>query len=149
MKRRILFVDRNFSSRRSLFQQMSQRGYHLIEAADVIQVDQIIHQNRIDVAILDLVSLKDEALLIVFKITKTHPGAKIILLREPEQIQLSIKGMQLGAFDDVIVPVNVEMLLSKIQSAFKNKRESKYAILDDKEYPESRLKKKNSEKERQ
>ena len=54
------------------------------------------------------------------------PETEIIILADQGHLALSIQGMKLGAFDDIMVPINVEALLSKIRAALKKKRKIKH-----------------------
>jgi len=119
----ILIVDADALTRGSVTKKLKQRGCTVIEARDLVQANQILRDYTIDVAVIDLVSLQKEALVVLQMLKHVQPRAEAILLTAPEHIALSIKGMKLGAFDDLMVPVDVEALLAKICAALEKIRE--------------------------
>ena len=122
----ILIIDSEFLTSRSLSQQLVQRGCSVSEADGLVQANQKIRSRRFDVALVALGSLKEEALLVIQNIKNNCPETEIIILTQQEYLSLSIQGMKLGAFDDIMVPIDVEELLSKISAAQKKNQRFKY-----------------------
>jgi len=118
----ILIIDSEFHTRRSLCHQLVQRGCNVSEAGGLSDSYQHFQSDRFDVALVALSSLKEEALLVIQNIKNNWLESEIILLTQHEHIALSIQGMKLGAFDDIMVPIDVEELLSKIRAALKKNR---------------------------
>jgi DNA-binding NtrC family response regulator len=58
-------------------------------------------------------------------IKEIQPYTEVILLTALEEHSLygSIQAMQLGAFDDLLVPLDIHALQKRIQEAFKRKKE--------------------------
>lgn len=122
MKPNVLIVDGDYLTRRNISSILDQEGYCLYEAEDQEDARHIILSNKIDIALLDLRSLKSDALSLLQSIKDVHSDAEIILLTSSKQIALAIQGMKLGAFDDLLIPVDVQQLLSQVGAAWKNKR---------------------------
>jgi DNA-binding NtrC family response regulator len=57
------------------------------------------------------------------EIKKTAPSVEVIILTGVAELQLAVKGMELGAFDYMLKPPDVDELLYKIEDASKRKRE--------------------------
>jgi len=139
MEIKILVVDNNTITRKSLTHQLLHSGCEFVEAENLLQASQIAKQYEIEVALVALDSLRSEALLVLQMIKNNHPNSEVILLAGPETISLSIQGMKLGAFDDLMTPVEIEELLSKIRLARtevrkkKNPRKKKGPIVHDRE----------------
>ena len=125
MNVKILIVDGDETSRCSLVEQLRQRGCGCVEARDLVEANHVIHAGGFDVAVINLSSLREEGLLLIRVIKHVHQDAEIIVLIEPEQIGLSIRGMRLGAFDDLMVPMDVDDLCTKIQCARSKSRENR------------------------
>jgi DNA-binding NtrC family response regulator len=53
-----------------------------------------------------------------------RPFAEVILLTaaEDHSFEGAIKAMQLGAFDDLLLPIDIHVLMSRIREAFKRKK---------------------------
>lgn len=99
--------------------QLVQRGCSVSEADGLVHTSQEIRSQCFDVALVALGSLKAEALLVIQNIKNNCPETEVIILTQQENLSLSIQGMKLGAFDDIMVPIDVEELLSKIRAAQK------------------------------
>ena len=54
-------------------------------------------------------------------IKKQCPRVEIILLTGHASVEAAVNGMELGAFDYLIKPTNIDDLLYKIQDAYKKK----------------------------
>lgn len=117
METRLLIVDQNIITRRSLAHQLLHGGCEFVEAENLLQASQAAKRYEIEVALIDLESLRSEALLVLQMIKHVQPDSEVILLTGTETIPLAIQGMKLGAYDDLMTPVNIEELLSKIRSA--------------------------------
>jgi DNA-binding response OmpR family regulator len=117
MDETILIVDRAETTRRSLSQALTRSGWSVLGAEGVESAGRIVDCERVDVAVLDLASLGEEGLRFLSRIRRhRHPAATILLAR-PDQVALSIRGMKLGAFDDVAVPVDIDVLSNRIAAA--------------------------------
>lgn len=125
MEIKILIVDSNTITRRSLTHQLLHSGCEFVEAENLVQASQIAKRYEIEVALIALDSLKSEALLVLQMIKNDQPDSEVILLTGPETISLSIQGMRLGAFDDLMTPVEIEELLAKIRLAREEVRKKK------------------------
>ena len=42
---------------------------------------------------------------------------KIIIINDPNHMDLSIEGMDLGAFDDFLIPLDIDLLSKRIREA--------------------------------
>ena len=119
MSANIIIIDSEFFTRRSLSQQLMQRGCSVSEADGLVNTNQNFRSSCFDIALVALSSLKEEALLVIQNIKTDWPETEIIILADQGHLSLSIQGMKLGAFDDIMVPIDVEALLSKIRAAQK------------------------------
>ena len=125
METKILIVDSNTITRRSLTHQLIHSGCEFVEAENIAQVNQMAKRYEIEVALIALGSLRSEALLALQMIRNAHPDSEVIFLTGPETLFLSIQGMRLGAFDDLMTPVEIEELLLKIRLARDKVRKKK------------------------
>jgi len=86
------------------------------------EIKKNIKQNKIDVVLLSLNDLKKEGLALIKMIKKMRPAIRIITINNGEQISLSIEGMKLGAFDDFLMPLDLDSLISRIYEAYQGKK---------------------------
>jgi DNA-binding NtrC family response regulator len=122
MSETILIVERDAPARRTLGQRLSGLDLDIVEADGVGTAREIIAGREIDVLVLDLASLGEAGLQLLTLAREFHPRAETILLSRPGQVPLSMKGMKLGAYGDIVVPVDVGILRSSIEAALQRVR---------------------------
>ncbi|MFH1137753.1 MAG: response regulator [Pseudomonadota bacterium] len=114
----VLIIDTDSLSRQSLASRLKSHGFQAVEAESLFEAEQAIQDREVDVVLLDIRRLKGHALRLLQSIKNARPEAEVILLTGPDQIGLSIQGMKLGAFDDLIAPFDVGLLLARISAAW-------------------------------
>ncbi len=90
------------------------------EAGTAAEVEERLEE-ELDVALLDLSSFQEKGLSLLEKMKKIQPLIQVICLVPKGKLHLSIKGMQQGAFDDVLIPFSWASLLDKVKEAFDHK----------------------------
>jgi DNA-binding response OmpR family regulator len=71
----------------------------------------------VDVVLLDIRNQESKGLSLLVTIRARMADAEIILVNKPDNIQLSMAGMQAGADDEIISPFDTASLKNKISSA--------------------------------
>jgi len=87
-------------------------------------IKRIFKKHPIDVVLLSLNDLKKEGMALIKMIKKKHPAVQVITINSGDQISLSIEGMKLGVFDDFLMPLDLDSLISRIREAFQAKKEA-------------------------
>ena len=82
----------------------------------------MIKRRKIDVVLLSLDDFQKESMVMIKMIKKMRPAVQIITINSGEQISLSIEGMKLGVFDDLLMPLDLDTLILRIQEAFQKKK---------------------------
>lgn len=77
------------------------------------------HQEQIAVILLDVRLDEHSALKLLQTIKAERPEVEAILINRPENIRVSMSGMQAGAGDEIIVPFDTAELKNKIQAGCK------------------------------
>lgn len=126
---RVLIVEMNKKFRKDLAKRLNQFGYKTFEAENSTDTERIIKQKKIDVVVLGINRFGRGGLSILEMIGEKSPSAKVILLNDSENIFLSIAGMKLGAFDDLLLPVDLEALRKRIEDAYQKKKKEQKAKL--------------------
>jgi DNA-binding NtrC family response regulator len=75
-----------------------------------------------DVVVLDVKMPGMSGLDTLREIKKDHPLIEVIMLTGHASMEVAIEGMELGAFDYLMKPIDIDELLYKMQDAFKRKR---------------------------
>ncbi|MFA7383810.1 MAG: hypothetical protein WC001_10200 [Desulfurivibrionaceae bacterium] len=83
------------------------------------------------IVLLDLRQANSEALELLLFIKKKMPAAEVILINRPDNIPMSIAGMQAGAADELIAPFDTSTLKNSISAALRRlkKRQGKKSLL--------------------
>ncbi len=118
---RLLIIDGGSPLQENWRRRLRRESYQVFTASRQTRAVQIVREKGIDVVILDLNSLKRSGLTLLERIRAASPDTEVILLNHPDQIALSIAGMKLGAFDDLLVPFDIETLICRIRAAYERK----------------------------
>lgn len=79
----------------------------------------VVDQNP-DVLLLDLKMPDIDGLEVLAKLRESHPQLKVIILTGHGSSDLGIEGMELGAFDYMMKPVDLNLLIEKIEQAIES-----------------------------
>lgn len=114
---KLLLIDVDDFFRQHLDQRFRQEGFRLFFAQRFSSVEKIVRLKKIDVALLDLSGLKMEGLRIIRAIKSINPLTEVITINNADQMALSIDVMKLGAFDELLIPLDINALINRIRAA--------------------------------
>lgn len=80
-----------------------------------------IEQDRPDVLLLDLKMPDLDGLEVLASLKESYPDLAVIILTGHGSFEAGRKGMELGAYDYIMKPVDLNLLIAKIESAFQSK----------------------------
>lgn len=86
--------------------------------------------STIDVVILDVKMPGMDGLETLELIKRRHPNVEVIMLTGHATVENAIEGMKGGAYDYLMKPCEMDLLLLKIDSAVRKKREHEEKILE-------------------
>lgn len=75
----------------------------------------------VDVVVLDVKMAGISGIQTLREIKRRGPLVEVIMLTGHANIEVAIEGMELGAFDYLMKPVDIDDLLFKVQDAYKKK----------------------------
>ena len=117
MGSRILIVEAEDRFRKSLYQYFQAEGFTVENATLQDDVVTIVAKAKIDVVLLGVDGLGREGLTLIHPIKAVSPMTKIIVINDPNHMELSIEAMDLGAFDDFMIPLDIDSLARRIREA--------------------------------
>lgn len=111
----LLLVDDDPDMREEMKSYLSANGMIVMEAADAASALQVFSENKFDLVILDLLLGADNGFDVLRAIRQTH-GTPCIMVTGQGEATDKVVGLELGADDYVVKPVNLRELLARIRA---------------------------------
>ena len=114
---KILLVDDEVDYLETLIKRLVRRG---VEACAVHSGEAALEhlgQEPADVVVLDVKMPGMDGLEALRQIKERHPLVEVIMLTGHANVEVAIEGMELGAFDYLMKPTELDELLFKLQDA--------------------------------
>lgn len=118
---RVLFVDDEADFRETLIKRMQKRH---VEAAGVRSGEEALdwlREHPTDLVVLDVRMPGMDGIQTLRAIKRDHPLLEVILLTGHASLEIAREGMQLGAFDYLMKPIDLDELLYKLEDAHQKK----------------------------
>jgi DNA-binding NtrC family response regulator len=128
MKIRILLVDDEKDFVETLAERLRTRGFHVTEAFNGEEALEKLKEYNFDVTILDVQMPGISGIEALEAIKKLKPLTEVLMLTGHGTIETAIDGMKLGAFDFLMKPCDMEVLMEKINKAYERKLEHEERI---------------------
>ncbi len=119
-----MLIETDYLLRTNLSNRLDQDDFQVFLADRPAEIKRLVKKSKIDVALLDLSGLKLEGLKILSLIKKLNPLTEVITLNGSGNMALSIDGMKRGAFDDLLIPIDINSLIQRIKTAYARKKEN-------------------------
>jgi DNA-binding NtrC family response regulator len=118
---KLLLVDDEAEFLETLLKRMRRRNVNVNGVGSGEAALTWLEQNDTDVVILDVRMAGMDGIETLRKIKKSHPLVEVIMLTGHASMEVAIEGMEMGAFDYLMKPMDMDALLYKAQDAFKKK----------------------------
>lgn len=125
----VLFVDDEIEFLETLLKRMKKRDLQASGVKSGEQALEFLDHNRVDVVVLDVKMPGMDGIQALKEIKKMHPLIEVVMLTGHASVEVAIQGMELGAFDYLMKPVDIDDLLYKVQDAYKKKALQEKKIL--------------------
>ena len=113
----ILIIEAENRFRKSLYQCLQAEGFTVDKITPQDDVATIVTKEKIDAVLLGVDGLGRGGLALIGPIKTVSPTTEIIIINDSSHMDLSIEAMELGAFDDFMVPMDIESLATRIREA--------------------------------
>ena len=117
---KVLLVDDEEEFVTTLSERLELRGLQARAATNGEDALHMIEADTPQIVILDVMMPGLGGLEVLKRIKARHPQISVILLTGRGSTKEGIEGMQLGAFDYLMKPINIEELIKKMQEAIKS-----------------------------
>jgi len=127
----ILLVDDEIPFVETMTKRLVKRELEVISAFDGPSALTALRQNpRVEVVILDVKMPGMDGIETLAEIKKHHPLVEVIMLTGHATVESAIEGMKKGAFDYLMKPCDIEMLVAKVTEAAQRKRRQEEKIIE-------------------
>ena len=128
MKIRILLVDDEKEFVETLAERLRTRGFHVTESFRGEDALEKLKEYNFDVLILDVQMPGMSGIEVLGAIKKLKPLTEVLMLTGHATIETAIEGMKMGAFDFLLKPCKIDVLIEKINKANERKSEHEERI---------------------
>jgi DNA-binding NtrC family response regulator len=119
---KVLLVDDEESFVETLGRRLTLRQFVVHQANDAETAMAVLADHpEIDVVVLDVKMPGTDGLTAIKSIKRRHPLIEVILLSGHANLEASVCGMALGAFDYLLKPVRLDELVYKLEDAYGRK----------------------------
>ena len=117
----VLLVDDETEFLDTLIKRLKKRRVRVDGANSGEEALSIIGDKSIDVVVLDVRMPGLDGIETLRKIKEMNPLVEVIMLTGHASLEVAVEGMELGAFDYLMKPIDIDELLYKLQDAYKKK----------------------------
>lgn len=119
---KVLLVDDEQDFRETLAKRLIRRGIEAETAGSAVEALAWMKQNPVlDAVVLDVKMPGMDGIEALKHIAASHPGVAVLMLSGHAHVETAMKGLELGAFDYLMKPVDIEELVFKLQDACEHK----------------------------
>lgn len=119
-----MIIEEDSMLQEHLVRNLKANDWRIFNSRQQKDIKRILKKQAIDVVLLSLNDLKKQGMALIKMIKKKHPAVQVITINSGDQISLSIEGMKLGVFDDFLMPLDLDSLISRIREAYQAKKDA-------------------------
>jgi len=119
---KVLLVDDEDVFRETLGKRLGKRGMLVKQARSGEEALEAMKADEAEVVLLDVKMSGMDGLTALHKIKLEWPLAEVVMLTGHASVEVAIRGMELGAFDYLMKPVEFEELLYKLEDAYTRRK---------------------------
>lgn len=127
---RVMLVDDEIEFIQTLVKRLKKRNLEASCAGSGEEALAALEKTPADVVVLDVKMPGMGGIDVLREIKSRHPMVEVIMLTGHADVDVAIEGMELGAFDYLMKPMEIDELLYKIQDAHQKKSIQEAKIKD-------------------
>jgi DNA-binding NtrC family response regulator len=117
----VLLVDDESEFLDTLVKRIKKRSVNAYGVGSGEEALAFLNQQPMDVVVLDVRMPGMDGIQALREIKQRYPLIEVIMLTGHASLEVAIEGMELGAFDYMMKPIEIDELLYKLQDAYKKK----------------------------
>jgi DNA-binding NtrC family response regulator len=118
---RVLLVDDEQTFVETMQKRLAVRRFEVRVANSGPAALEELARDSVDVVVLDVKMPGMDGIEAIRAIKEKHPLVEVILLTGHANLEASLEGMELGAFDYLLKPVGIDELVYKLEDAHRKK----------------------------
>jgi DNA-binding NtrC family response regulator len=127
---RVLLVDDEKAFVDTMTKRLAQRGLQVTPAYDGKQaLSTLSGESAPEIVILDVKMPGMDGIEVLKRIKADHPLVEVVMLTGHATVESAIEGMKLGAFDYLMKPCDIDLLVSKVREAAARKQAHEEKII--------------------
>ncbi len=119
---RVLLVDDEQEFLETLKKRLKKRKILVDGVSSGEMAIEYLNKHPVDVVVLDVKMPGMDGIQTLKVIKREYPFVEVIMLTGHANIEVALKGMELGAFDYLIKPMDIDDLVYRIEDAYKRKK---------------------------
>ena len=117
----VLLVDDEEAFVEATAKRLTLRRFGVSTATRAEEAFATLEKNPIDIVVLDVRMPDLDGIEATRTIKASYPLVEVILLTGHANMEASLEGMKMGAFDYLLKPLNIDELVYKIEDAYRKK----------------------------
>ena len=114
---RLLLVDDEVEFLEPMAARLTRRNVSCVTARSGEEALKLLVAGHFDCAVVDVKMPGNDGLELLRRMRWNHPDVPVVLLTGHASIELGVQGMELGAFDYLMKPVDLDELLDTVRRA--------------------------------
>lgn len=117
----VLLIDDEIDFLETLIKRLEKRKVNVAGVEKGEEGLKWLEQHPVDVVVLDVKMPGMGGIATLKEIKRLYPLIEVVMLTGHANVEVAIQGMELGAFDYLMKPMDIDDLLYKLQDAHKKK----------------------------
>ena len=127
----VLLVDDEVPFVETMTKRLNKRDLQVSTAFSGAEaLEKLGKDSRVEVVILDVKMPGMDGIETLREIKRRHPLVEVVMLTGHATVETAIEGMKLGAFDYLMKPCDMGVLISKVGGAASRRREQENKIVE-------------------
>ena len=128
---KVLLVDDEVPFVETMTKRLTKRDLEIYQAFSGSEaLEKLDHERSIEVVILDVKMPGMDGIEALREIKKRFPLVEVVMLTGHATVETAIEGMKLGAYDYLMKPCDMEILMAKVDEAAARKRKQETKIIE-------------------
>ncbi|MBT3256623.1 MAG: response regulator [Deltaproteobacteria bacterium] len=127
----VLFVDDEVPFVEAMSRRLKKRDISIVTSFSGLEALDVLEKDRnVEVVILDVKMPGMDGIETLGEIRKRFPLVEVVMLTGHATVETGIEGMKLGAFDYLMKPCDMDVLMDKLKEAVAKKRKHEEKIIE-------------------